>query len=150
MKSQYFCAYHAENMKVCESEALRCWLQMMQRGEKAYVECRMEAARIYMGCALDIAILRSHCKRNSAFSGQHILKPAELLVQLQLACDNLETATELLTRTIETVSAEMGNRSDFKELTTALFEQIEAAEKVSLGFNPKTKNSISSKLLAVH
>lgn len=56
MKSPYFCAYHAERMRACEPEALRSWTEMMRRGVHVYVECRMDAAEIVLGSAVDVAL----------------------------------------------------------------------------------------------
>jgi hypothetical protein len=84
MKSQYFCAYHAERLRACESEAYRHWAEMMQRGAQAYSECRFEAANLYLGAAMDIGLLRHGCEGNGLFTTFHIMKPAEFLLEAQL------------------------------------------------------------------
>lgn len=84
MKSEYFCVYHAERLKACESDAYRHWAEMMRRGTQAYVECRFEAANLYLGAALDIGLLRHGCAENGLFSVFHVMKPAEFLLEVQL------------------------------------------------------------------
>lgn len=84
MKSAYFCAYHAERLKACESDAFRHWAEMMRRGAQAYIECRFEAANLYLGAALDIGLLRQTCGENGLFSALHVMKPAEFLLEVQL------------------------------------------------------------------
>lgn len=82
MKTPYLCAYHAERLKACESEAFRYWGEMMRRGVQAYVECRFDAAVLYLGTALEIGLLRQRCELNGLFESLHILKPVEFLVEL--------------------------------------------------------------------
>lgn len=101
MKSAYFCAYHAERLKACESDAYRHWAEMMQRGTQAYVECRLEAANLYFSTALDIGLLRQSCSENGLFAALHVMKPAEFLLNLQL----LEQRHEDAEATLDKVSA---------------------------------------------
>lgn len=117
MKTPYFCAYHVEQMKACESEALRCWSQVMQRGVKAYTECRTEAALIYLGAALDVSMMRAACPKNGIFKDLHLTKPAEFLVQLYLTSDDFGFANTLLTK--------LDREAKFlNELRTKCFEEF--------------------------
>lgn len=98
MKATYFCAYHAERLKACESEAFRHWGEMMRRGVQAYAECRLDAAELYLGAALEIALLRRECCENGLFAALHILKPAQFLVELFLLDRQPHKVEELMTR----------------------------------------------------
>ena len=98
MKTTYFCAYHAERLKACESEAFRHWGEMMRRGVQAYVECRMDAAGLYLGTALEIGLLRRECNENGVFAVLHILKPAQFLVELFLLDRQQRKVEELINK----------------------------------------------------
>ena len=96
MRSPYLCAYHAERLKACESEAFRYWGEMMRRGVQAYVECRFDAAVLYLGTALEIGLLRQRCQLNGLFEGLHIQKPVEFLVELLKIDRQYHQVNELL------------------------------------------------------
>lgn len=96
MRSKYFCAYHSEKMETYEAEAYRYWMEVMRRGIQAYTKCRSESAHIYLQTAMDIGLLRQQCKKNDMFEELHIIKPAEFLIQLYIADDNIHGAFELL------------------------------------------------------
>lgn len=96
MRSPYLCAYHAERLKACESEAFRYWGEMMRRGVQAYVECRFDAAVLYLGTALEIGLLRQRCQLNGLFKGLHIQKPVEFLVELLKIDGQYHQVNELL------------------------------------------------------
>lgn len=98
MKSQYFCMFHTQRLKARESEAIAAWSQLMHHGIKAYSECRISDAYTYLAAATDIALLRSDCAVNGIFSELHLIKPAEFLIQLQLAEQRYTDATMLLNR----------------------------------------------------
>lgn len=104
MKSQYFCVFHAQRLQIYESEAITAWSQTMRQGMKAYTECRTGDAYTYLGAAVDIALLRSECESNGVFSELHLIKPAEFLIQLQVAEHRLDAAARLLD-TLSTSSA---------------------------------------------
>jgi hypothetical protein len=117
MKSAYFCAYHAERLKACESDAYRHWAEMMRRGAQAYVECRFDAANLYFGTALDIGLLRQECSENGLFSVLHIMKPGEFLVNLQL----LEQRHEDAEATLDKISAVADPQGDWSMLQLVNF-----------------------------
>lgn len=96
MRSKYFCAYHSEKMETYETEAYRYWMEVMRRGVQSYAKCRSESAHIYLHTAMDIGLLRQKCKKNGVFEELHITKPAEFLIQLYIADDNINGALELL------------------------------------------------------
>lgn len=96
MKSRYICRYHAEQIKALESKALISWSGTMNRGVKAYTQCRIEAAEIYLESALDIALLRSECENNGIFTSIHIEKPVEFLVEINLSEHNFDSANRIL------------------------------------------------------
>lgn len=153
MRSQYFCAYHSEKMKSCESEAIRQWSQLMQRGVKAYSECRIDAAQIYLGSAFDIAHLRSDCEKNGVFSEMHLLKPVEFLLQIYLMTDLFDEAYQVLHR----ISAVSDKNKDFFTHGAEVFlgdnyERLEVAEKTFFGSAKDHKASLldSFPLSAVH
>lgn len=98
MNTRYFCAYHAERIKACETHALRCWVEMMRRGVQAYTECRLEAAQIYLGSALDIGLLRFTCAENNLFEEIHLTKPADFIIELRLSDADYGTARDVLNR----------------------------------------------------
>ncbi len=133
MSSRFFCAYHMERMKQCESEAYRNWSHMMHRGVKAYVDCRVEAARIYLGSALDIAMLRDQCENNRAFTETQIIKPVEFLVELAIAQDQFDAGIQLLTAITKSNSSALLDSGSFQDALAKLFTRIEAAEKTFFG-----------------
>ncbi|MDZ7923833.1 MAG: hypothetical protein U5M23_07170 [Marinagarivorans sp.] len=134
MTSQYFCAYHVNKFVVSEIEAFRNWSQMMQRGVKAYVECRVEAAEIYLGSSLDIALLRCSCTGNKIFSEEQLLKPAEFILQIYLMTDAFHKAQQTLDRISGCCQANHGLLGMVTEkFITEQFERFEKAEKDFFG-----------------
>ncbi|MEJ2417159.1 MAG: hypothetical protein P8Y45_09540 [Exilibacterium sp.] len=130
MKTQYFCRYHAERMKASESEAYHCWNEMMRRGVHAYTECRMEAAHIYLGSALDIAILRRMCEKNGIFESLHATKPADFLLQLMLIELRFNETHYLLSRLSSTTGDdESSSNAALTKFLSAQYERVEVAEK---------------------
>lgn len=101
MKSPYFCAQHAKRILQNESEAFGSWNEMMNIGVQAYSQCRLDAAAIYLGAALDIAFLRTACASNHSFTTLHIVKPAEFLLDLMLSEQRWNQASRLLARVRE-------------------------------------------------
>lgn len=106
MNNQYVGAYDTARMRAYESEACRCWSEMMRRGIQAYNDCRMEAADIYLHCAFDIALLRNTCNKNGIFKKIHTTKPAELLLKLMLIEENYNKAAGLLSCLATSLSSE--------------------------------------------
>src|SRR5690606_30124427 len=98
MKSPYFCVFHAQRLQARESEAITGWSQIMHQGIKAYNECRTGDAYTYLAAAIDIALLRSECAINGIFTELHLIKPAEFIIQLQLAEQRIYDAIHLLDR----------------------------------------------------
>lgn len=96
MNSKFFCNHHAQQIKACEAEAIRSWSQMMRRGMRAFDECRVEAAFIYLGSALDIALIRMSCDKNRYFGELHLIRPTEALIQLHLLANEFDNALALL------------------------------------------------------
>ncbi|WP_053979281.1 hypothetical protein [Marinagarivorans algicola] len=133
MKSQYFCAYHAKQVCGSETQAFSQWAEVMRRGTKAYVQCRLEAATLFLNSALDIAQLRSECNSNNVFSVMHLCKPVEFLIQVAIAEGHFQKATALLNRLAILDVASLNTGAC--ELNTFLGEQyaaIEMAEKDSM------------------
>ncbi len=80
----YLCAHHLCSIEQDEPRALQAWNQLMQRGVKAYVECRIEAAEIYFCAALDVVEVRAAQPDNAIFGEMQWRKPAEFLLNLWL------------------------------------------------------------------
>jgi hypothetical protein len=130
MKTTYLCAHHAERMKVVESEALRCWTEMMRRGIKAYLGCRSEAADIYLGAAVEIGLLRRGAGKNEIFSNIHIIKPSELLIELFCAELRFLDAVALLSSTSGAIDDSGSHpESQLLKWVEAQYAQVECAEK---------------------
>lgn len=129
MKSLYFCAFHAERMKASESEALRCWSEIMRRGMHAYVDCRMEAAELYLGAALDIGLMRYRCTQSTMISILHITKPTDFLLELFCADIRFDTAVAALSRISSTTLASCKSNTDLLAWLAIKYERVECAEK---------------------
>lgn len=130
MSSKYLCFIHIKRILFSEAEALLSWSSMMQRGVNAYTKCRSDTAHTYLSAALDIALLRNECEENKAFWDIHIMKPAELLMQLHLLSEEYEQADLLLSRLVS-ISSPSG-KSMGVELTSFLnqhYEYLKAARK---------------------
>ncbi len=106
MKTLYFCAYHADNLRASETEAIKSWSSVMRRGMKAYCECRIDAAEIYLESALDIALIRSECSKNCIFDSMHLLKPIEFLTELYLTNEAFTQASKILNKVSRNVPEE--------------------------------------------
>lgn len=78
----YLCAHHLCSIEQDEPRALQAWSQLMQRGVKAYVECRIEAAEIYFCAALDVVEVRAAQTGNAIFGEMQWRKPAEFLLNI--------------------------------------------------------------------
>lgn len=133
MISKFFCAYHAQRMRSDEQEAYRCWNQMMHRGAKAYAECRIEAANIYLGSALEVALIRAQSKSQKIFSEMHISKPVAFLVELFVAQDKFDICNVLLKRVSEHAEQQYGESKSFQSAISELYVRIESAEKAFFG-----------------
>lgn len=130
MKTPYFCPFHAERMKVSESEALRCWSEMMRRGIHAYMDCRVEAADLYLGATLDIGLLRYQCAQNAMFSDHHVTKPADFLIELLCGDVRFSAAVATLSRISSAANTAGRNASaDLLEWLAMRYAQVERAEK---------------------
>lgn len=121
MRSPYLCAYHAERLKACESEAFRYWGEMMRRGVQAYVECRFDAAVLYLGTALEIGLLRQRCQLNGLFAGVHIQKPVEFLVELLKIDRQYQQVNELLDYVSKQVDSVAKQADSVADITLANF-----------------------------
>lgn len=121
MRSPYLCAYHAERLKACESEAFRYWGEMMRRGVQAYVECRFDAAVLYLGTALEIGLLRQRCQLNGLFEGVHIQKPVEFLVELLKIDRQYQQVNELLDYVSKQVDSVAKQADSVADITLANF-----------------------------
>lgn len=139
MKTPYLCAYHTVRMRSNESEALRAWSALMQRGVRAYVECRVEASNIYLSAAMDIAFLRLGLNNNAAFSHTHLLKPAEFIVQLFLVDNAFDSARNLLKK-IEILSQTNSNldSSETDAFLESQYTTVEMAENDFFGFKQES------------
>ena len=80
----YLCAHHLCSIEQDEPRALQVWSQLMQRGVKAYIECRIEAAEIYFCAALDVVEVRAAQTGNAIFGEMQWRKPAEFLLNIWL------------------------------------------------------------------
>ncbi len=128
--SHSLCAYHAAQMTLCESQAVKYWGEMMNGAMQAYVNCRVDKAYLYFEVALDVADLRAACSKNNVFSAAHITKPAEFLLQLLILESRFDQAIKLLSRLaaikVETLLGHScGNLSSFLEKQ---YEKVELAE----------------------
>lgn len=101
-QAKFFCTHHEEKMKASESEALRTWSALMQRGLQAYIHCRMEAADIYLSATMKIGALRAQCEKNGIFDQSHIIKPTELLIEMYLVENRHKDILDILSE-IDTV-----------------------------------------------
>lgn len=137
MKSDYFCRYHLDNMCKEESVAFKSWSELMRRGMRAYVECRIEAANIFLSSALDIAILRTTFCTNSLFSDVNITKPAEFLIHLYITDCEFTHAKKLLSCLSYVDNSEPASNTtdrkknplDLSAFLAKYYMQLELAEK---------------------
>jgi hypothetical protein len=146
MNSQYFCAHHASKIAQSETEAFRNWSQMMHRGTKAYVECRLDAAEIYLGSALDVVLLRCNCSHNELFSESHLIKPAEFLLEIFLMIDAFDKAEQVLRHICEHCHKRASIYGSVSE--QFLFDQFERVEKAEKDFFGVWDNKNCAPLLA--
>ena len=101
MKFSHFCCYHLDVMRKSESEAHRSWNGNMRRGSEAYVECKTQAACIYLGAAHEAALLRSQCDGNEWFGYEQIIQPMNLIFELLMTEDAFTDAHYLIEKTRE-------------------------------------------------
>lgn len=142
MEKRHLCRAHKARLKANESEAVRVWSELMQRGVRAYVECRVDTAEIYLSGALDIAVLRSECNNNHCFNEIHIKKPSEFLVQLLLANDSFDAAFQLVHSINQAYEAQPRFFSDvFLDFIGKQLEHIEIMEKSYFKNKAKIKRS---------
>lgn len=128
--SKFFCTYHSQRMRTCESEAVRYWREMMSRGLKSYTQCRIEAAIIYLDSAIDIVLLRTHCEQNNTFEIAHLIKPAELLIRLMAIEYHFDKAFNFLHRLSQLkVSSLSASQGDLLSFLRRQHDHIELAER---------------------
>lgn len=135
MPTKYFCIYQKERLQASEVYAFGLWSEVMKRGTKAYLECRSEAVRIYMGAAVDICLLRLGCPKAKIFEASHLIKPIEFLIQVYILTDEFNLALDLLQRLNESIiqsnqtdSSEYGGGA-FKKFLQSQYRTIELAEQ---------------------
>lgn len=131
MKQGYFCSYHGEQIKMSEKKALRCWEEMMRRGAIAYNAYRFDAARIYLGSALDIGILHTKCVDNSTFGSLHVCKPSAFLVELALAGANLHLGRRVLEQITTLLQGPHGlSQKTMLDFVAKQYKRLDNEEKV--------------------
>lgn len=113
----------------------------MQQGVQAYTQYRLEDARVYLSCALNIALLRNACAKNTIFNSSHATKPAEFLVQLLINTLRFHEAISLLSDLISRLTNQQdyalpAQLSDFFEKQ---YKQIEEAERSHMIENKASK-----------
>lgn len=134
MKPQFFCAHQATKLKASEQYALGSWIELMRRGTRAHVECRMEAAWIYLNAAVEVSLLRFSLSSNDLFTDMHLAKPLEFLIKGALVTDEFNKATILLTKI--SAAIEGGLLAPSEALLNQLSQhcaQVESHEKSYLG-----------------
>ncbi len=92
---RHLCPAHAVKVRANEDDAYRYWTMMMQRGVAAYVQCRWDAADIYLGAAYEIAVLRLQVENNTQFDSSQLLRPLEFMLNMYRA-EGSEVKTRLL------------------------------------------------------
>lgn len=133
MNFTYLCIYHIERLQACEAEAWRTWSQMMQRGVKAYADCRTEAAHIYLNTALEVALLRNACcETNVSFGELELLKPAEFLIQLYVIEDAFDSALDVLAR-ISSAESSGNFGTAVRKFLALQYKRVELAEQAFFG-----------------
>lgn len=130
VRRSHFCPQHAEQLRRSEQHALNAWIEVMRRGMQAYGACRMDAARIYLGSATEIALIRQRSAHNAFFGDTHLLKPLAFLIEVLILEERFEEAVALLS----TVSAAMKYKAfhGTPAIADALaehYERVELAEK---------------------
>lgn len=116
MKLNYLCGYHACLMQYSEEDALRYWTETFRRGVAAFDQCRWDAARNYLGMAHEIAMLRSVAQCNHYFQPSHVLSPLGHLVEMALAENACDVASQLVDRTRQLMdNADPDWRSSMRE-----------------------------------
>lgn len=139
MKPRYLCAYHAERIRASEQHACHSWLELMRRGTLAYAECRVEAAQIYLGAALDIALLRLACQGNKLFTALHLSKPLEFMIELLVVEGCFNQAMKLLSK-ISSALDQSPDNSMIDELVGCLaqhYQRVSNHEKTAAGHSKR-------------
>ncbi len=130
MKHSHFCPQHRERLRHSETQALAAWNEVMRRGVQAYSACRVDAARIYLGSATEIALLRLSSLRNVCFEDTHLLKPLEFMVEVLALEERFDEAIALLsTISSSLVSQHSGPSPAVEEALAEHYQRIEQAEK---------------------
>ncbi len=109
---------------------MRFWVEMTRRGIQAYSECRADGANIYLGSAVEIAMLRLICSKNQHFHTHHLQRPLEVLIEHFISqCDFDEGVLLLnqISRDIE--EANLSDQNSITNIISALFEKLEHSEK---------------------
>jgi len=119
-KFSYLCPNHIAQLQISEKRAMSYWVEIMRRGVKAYSQCRVEASELYLSAAIEIYLLRSACNENSFFSGCHLLKPLDFVLELFIQNQAFDKASKLLGK-IESF-VEQNN----VELSAAILDHIES------------------------
>ncbi len=130
MKTTYFCTFHAERMMAYEGEAIQYWTQMMRRGTQAYSECRIDAARIYLGSAMEIGLLRHSCVKSMFFDDMHLTQPLSFLIELLILDESFDEAIYILSK----ISTAINERrtvpdSGLLEVLANHYSRVEISEK---------------------
>lgn len=159
MKYTYFCQHHVDRMARCEGLAINSWIDMMRRGAQSYAACRTEAARNFLGAALEIGLLRYTCESNENFNDMHIAKPLEFLMELMI-CENNFNESIVLLSTISTVIYQDADKApeSLIEFLASCYEKIESSEKkyfletqsAPLEKNASLATSVTSTAAAYH
>ncbi len=118
MKFSHLCHHHVTVLQCCEDEARKYWSETMRRGAQAFTQCRWDAARIYLGAAYEIGLIRKAVPHNDFFDDMHIVKPLKFMLTILLADNAWNSALKL----IDDTRARLG----FMDLTpgSGIFRQL--------------------------
>lgn len=145
MKTTYFCAFHSERIKAYEGEAIQQWTEMMHLGTQAYAECRIDAARIYLGSAMEIGLLRHSCPKSLFFDDMHLSQPLQFLIELFIIDDNFDEAIYILSKVSTAINRGLSDPdAGLLELLAQHYTRVEISEKK---YMTQTRNTLKTQYL---
>ena len=130
MQYKHLCISHALQIQFNEAQALEIWDGFMRQGIASYAHCQWNCSVNYLSAALEVASLRAETCKNQQFTGLHLLKPFEFILDIFISQKEFTQALTLIKKVrvlIESqeVSAEKPLQALLQRYTQKLIEAVQ-------------------------
>lgn len=131
MQYKHLCTLHALQIQFSEAQALEVWDGFMRQGIASYAHCQWKCSVNYLSAALEVASLRAETCKNLHFTGLHLLKPFEFILDIFISQKELTKALRLIQKVSVLVQSQDSTASKPLHILLQRYTQklIEAAQQ---------------------